>query len=172
MSLLFPSLSPSAALADDGKFLLAARRSHRPAGTEYLISLDAKNTSKGTYIGKLRWAFKKQCLKFKTCSVFSMPCIGSKVWLWQRPRFTIFFSVNQIKLLGNKIYCLWCPSTLCRSCGFKGSVCTHDRFSPSFSWGVCTHGPSAHIIVLLLSFEILTYCFCIFNLSSLSSMPI
>jgi len=54
MSLLFSSLSPSAALADDGKFLLAARRSHRPAGTEYLISLDAKNTSKGTYIGKLR----------------------------------------------------------------------------------------------------------------------
>ena len=54
MSLLFPSLSPSTALADDGKFLLAARRSHRPADTEYLISLDAKNTSKGTYIGKLR----------------------------------------------------------------------------------------------------------------------
>ena len=53
MSLLFSSLSPSAALADDGKFLLAARRSHRPAGTEYLILLDAKNTSKGTYIGKL-----------------------------------------------------------------------------------------------------------------------
>ena len=137
MSLLFPSLSPSTALADDEKFLLAACRSHRPAGTEYLISLDAKNTSKGTYIGKLRWAFKKQCLKFKTCSVFSMPCIRSKVWLWQRPWFTIFFSVDQIKLLGNKIYCLWCPSTLCRSYGFKGSVCTHDRFSPSFSWGAC-----------------------------------
>jgi hypothetical protein len=42
-----------AALADDGKFLLAARRSRRPAGTEHLISL-AKNTSKGTCIGKLR----------------------------------------------------------------------------------------------------------------------
>ena len=107
MSLLFPSLSPSAALANDGKFLLAARRSHRPAGTEYLISLDAKNTSKSTYM-----------------------------------------------------------------IGFKGFVYTHDRFSPSFSWGVCTHGPYAHIIVLLLSFEILTYCFCIFNLSSLSSMPV
>ena len=163
MSLLFPSLSPSAALADDGKFLLAARRSHRPAGTEYLISLDAKNTSKGTYIGKLRWAFKKQCLKFKTCSVFSMPCIGSKVWLWQRPRFTIFFSVDQIKLLGNKIYCLWCPSTLCRSCGFKGSVCTHDRFSPSFSWGVCTHNSSASLIwdtdILLLYFQFVLIVF-------------
>ena len=47
-------LSSQKSLVDDGKFLLAARRSHRPAGTEYLISLDAKNTSKGTYIGKLR----------------------------------------------------------------------------------------------------------------------
>jgi hypothetical protein len=42
------------ALADHGKFLLAACKCHRSAYTEYLISLDAKNTSKGTYIGKLR----------------------------------------------------------------------------------------------------------------------
>jgi len=44
------------ALADDGKFLLAARKYRRPSCTEYLISLDARNTSKGngTYIGKLR----------------------------------------------------------------------------------------------------------------------
>jgi hypothetical protein len=98
------------ALADHGKFLLAACKCHRSAYTEYLISLDAKNTSKGTYIGKLRWAFTKQCLKIITCSVFSMRCIRSKVLLWQRPRFKIF-SVNQIKLLGNKIYCLWCSST-------------------------------------------------------------
>jgi hypothetical protein len=41
-------------LADDGKFLLAARKCRRPACTEYLISLDAKNTSAGSYIGKLR----------------------------------------------------------------------------------------------------------------------
>ncbi|XP_066391461.1 tubby-like F-box protein 11 isoform X2 [Miscanthus floridulus] len=50
------------ALADDGKFLLAARRSRRPAGTEYLISLDAKNTSKGTCIGKLRVPRKMSCV--------------------------------------------------------------------------------------------------------------
>uniref|UniRef100_A0A804UJV6 Tubby C-terminal domain-containing protein n=1 Tax=Zea mays TaxID=4577 RepID=A0A804UJV6_MAIZE len=43
-------------LADDGKFLLAARKCRRPACTEYLISLDAKNTSAGSYIGKLRAA--------------------------------------------------------------------------------------------------------------------
>jgi hypothetical protein len=48
------SLSCSAGLADDGKFLLAARKCRRPACTEYLISLDAKNTSAGSYIGKLR----------------------------------------------------------------------------------------------------------------------
>jgi hypothetical protein len=44
----------SAAFADDEKFLLAARRSRRPTGSEYLISLDAKNKSKGTCLGKLR----------------------------------------------------------------------------------------------------------------------
>jgi len=47
------------ALADDGKFLLAARKYRRPSCTEYLISLDARDTSKGngTYIGKLRSNF-------------------------------------------------------------------------------------------------------------------
>ncbi|CAD6216762.1 unnamed protein product [Miscanthus lutarioriparius] len=59
--LLFMFLSIGS-LADDGKFLLAARRSRRPAGTEYLISLDAKNTSKGTCIGKLRVPRKMNCV--------------------------------------------------------------------------------------------------------------
>jgi len=46
-------------LADDGKFLLSARKYRRPSCTEYLISLDARDTSKGngTYIGKLRSNF-------------------------------------------------------------------------------------------------------------------
>ena len=45
-----------AALTDDGKFLLAARKCHRPTCTEYLISLDRSDTLKGSYacIGKLR----------------------------------------------------------------------------------------------------------------------
>ncbi|CAD6268302.1 unnamed protein product [Miscanthus lutarioriparius] len=66
------------ALADDGKFLLAARRSHRPrpAGTEYLISLDAKNTSKGTYIGKLRSNFLGT--KFTVYDAHP-PCAGAVV---------------------------------------------------------------------------------------------
>ena len=56
------------ALADDGKFLLAARKYRRPSCTEYLISLDARDTSKGngTYIGKLRWGFKKQMLVYES----------------------------------------------------------------------------------------------------------
>ncbi|CAL9071659.1 unnamed protein product [Musa textilis] len=47
------------ALAADGKFLLAARKCRRPTCTEYLISLDADDMSKGggTYIGKLRSNF-------------------------------------------------------------------------------------------------------------------
>ncbi|CAN6226471.1 unnamed protein product [Urochloa humidicola] len=46
-------------LTDDGKFLLAARKYRRPSCTEYLISLEASDKSKGhgTYIGKLRSNF-------------------------------------------------------------------------------------------------------------------
>ncbi|CAA2970607.1 tubby-like F-box protein 3 [Olea europaea var. sylvestris] len=44
---------------DDGKFLLIARRCKRPTYTDYIISLNADNVSKGssTYIGKLRSNF-------------------------------------------------------------------------------------------------------------------
>lgn len=47
---------PIAALADDGKFLLAARKCRRPTCTDYIISLDADDMSNGssTYVGKLR----------------------------------------------------------------------------------------------------------------------
>lgn len=46
-----------AALADDGKFLLAARKYRRPTCTDYVMSLDADEMSKGggTCIGKLRY---------------------------------------------------------------------------------------------------------------------
>lgn len=42
---------------DDGKFLLAARKCRRPTCTDYIISLNADDVSKGssTYIGKLRF---------------------------------------------------------------------------------------------------------------------
>ncbi|XP_012698382.1 tubby-like F-box protein 6 isoform X2 [Setaria italica] len=44
---------------DDGKFLLAARKCRKPTCTDYLISLDKVDMSKGssTYIGKLRSNF-------------------------------------------------------------------------------------------------------------------
>ncbi|WVZ56933.1 hypothetical protein U9M48_007396 [Paspalum notatum var. saurae] len=47
------------ALADDGKFLLAARKCRKPTCTDYQISLDKVDMSKGsgTYIGKLRSNF-------------------------------------------------------------------------------------------------------------------
>ncbi|KAB1214058.1 Tubby-like F-box protein 6 [Morella rubra] len=52
-------LSLTNALADDGKFLLAARKSRRPTSKGFVISLGADDTSKGssTYIGKLRSNF-------------------------------------------------------------------------------------------------------------------
>ncbi|KAL0457319.1 UNVERIFIED_CONTAM: Tubby-like F-box protein 6 [Sesamum latifolium] len=54
---LFVSLSQ--ALADDGKFLLAARKCRRTTCTDYIISLHGDDMSKGsdTYIGKLRSNF-------------------------------------------------------------------------------------------------------------------
>ncbi|XWS14013.1 hypothetical protein CRYUN_Cryun36dG0087400 [Craigia yunnanensis] len=47
------------ALTDDGKFLLAARKCRRPTCTDYIISLQAEDMSKGssTYVGKLRSNF-------------------------------------------------------------------------------------------------------------------
>ncbi|XP_057489227.1 tubby-like F-box protein 3 isoform X2 [Actinidia eriantha] len=52
-------LNLTQALADDGKFLLAARKCRRPTCTDYNISLHAADMSKGssTYIGKLRSNF-------------------------------------------------------------------------------------------------------------------
>ncbi|XP_021635658.1 tubby-like F-box protein 3 isoform X3 [Hevea brasiliensis] len=52
-------LSLTNALAEDGKFLLAARKCRRPTFTDYIISLDADNVSKGSssYVGKLRSNF-------------------------------------------------------------------------------------------------------------------
>lgn len=52
-------LSLNQATNDDGKFLLAARRCRRATCTDYIISLNAEDVSKGssTYIGKLRSNF-------------------------------------------------------------------------------------------------------------------
>lgn len=46
----------AAASNDNGKFLLAARKCRRPTCTDYIISLNAEDMSKGSsaYIGKLR----------------------------------------------------------------------------------------------------------------------
>ncbi|CAI9289227.1 unnamed protein product [Lactuca saligna] len=55
----FLFLSLTQALADDGKFLLAARKFRRTTCTDYIISLHADDMSKGSnrYIGKLRSNF-------------------------------------------------------------------------------------------------------------------
>ncbi|KAL4288744.1 hypothetical protein HN51_056337 [Arachis hypogaea] len=55
---LFLCLSP-ALLVENGKFLLAAKRTRRTTCTEYIISMDADNVSRSssTYIGKLRSNF-------------------------------------------------------------------------------------------------------------------
>lgn len=52
-------LGLSANLAENGKFLYAARRFRRATSTDYVISLDANDTSQGSnaYVGKLRSNF-------------------------------------------------------------------------------------------------------------------
>eukprot|EP01018_Ginkgo_biloba_P022267 Gb_38151 [translate_table: standard] len=51
--------SPLSALVENGKFLLAARKFRRATSTDYIISLDAEDMSRGsnTYVGKLRSNF-------------------------------------------------------------------------------------------------------------------
>ncbi|KAL6978436.1 Tubby-related protein 3 [Sarracenia purpurea var. burkii] len=52
-------LSLNQASSDDGKFLLAARKCRRPTCTDYIVSLNPEDISKGsnTYLGKLRSNF-------------------------------------------------------------------------------------------------------------------
>lgn len=52
------NLDLSTAINDEGKFLLAARRCRHATCTDYIVSLNAEDVSKGssTYIGKLRLA--------------------------------------------------------------------------------------------------------------------
>ncbi|KAJ7565900.1 hypothetical protein O6H91_02G079800 [Diphasiastrum complanatum] len=54
---LYLGLSPN--LVENGKFLLAARKFRRATSTDYIISLDPKDFSRGsnTYVGKLRSNF-------------------------------------------------------------------------------------------------------------------
>lgn len=49
----------NSASTDDGKFLLAARKCRRPTCTDYIISLNSDDVSKGssTYVGKLRYIY-------------------------------------------------------------------------------------------------------------------
>lgn len=52
-------LGLSTTLADNGKFLLAARKMRRTTGADYIVSIDAEDMSRGsnTYVGKLRSNF-------------------------------------------------------------------------------------------------------------------
>jgi tubby-related protein 1 len=45
-----------AALVENGKFLLAARKCRRATSTDYIISINSEDMSRGstTYVGKLR----------------------------------------------------------------------------------------------------------------------
>ena len=53
---MFVLLLIAALIADDGKFLLAARKFRRPTCIDYIISLDADDMSResNAYVGKLR----------------------------------------------------------------------------------------------------------------------
>ncbi|XP_022758084.1 tubby-like F-box protein 3 [Durio zibethinus] len=77
---------------DDGKFLLAARKCRRPTCTDYIISLNGDDVSKGssTYIGKLRSNFLGT--KF-TIYDAQPPNAGAKV---TKSRSTRLINVKQV----------------------------------------------------------------------------
>ncbi|XVE77684.1 hypothetical protein DITRI_Ditri13aG0081900 [Diplodiscus trichospermus] len=77
---------------DDGKFLLAARKCRRPTCTDYIISLNCNDVSKGssTYIGKLRSNFLGT--KF-TIYDAQPPNAGAKV---TKSRATRLINVKQV----------------------------------------------------------------------------
>lgn len=81
-----------AASNDDGKFLLAARRCRRATCTDYIMSLNCDNLSKGssTYIGKLRY-----CQLLDDVTDLFSPCFVSLI-LW------FHFRYNRSNFLGTK----------------------------------------------------------------------
>uniref|UniRef100_A0ACD5YY33 Uncharacterized protein n=1 Tax=Avena sativa TaxID=4498 RepID=A0ACD5YY33_AVESA len=85
------------ALTDDGKFILAARKCHRPTCTEYLISLDRSDVSKGSHtcIGKLRSNFLRT--KFTVYDVHPphAGAVASKRWpAGNYPVSHIYYELN------------------------------------------------------------------------------
>lgn len=54
------------ALVENGKFLLAARKFRRATSTDYIISINSEDMSRGstTYVGKLRYSQVSFFLKF------------------------------------------------------------------------------------------------------------
>jgi hypothetical protein len=56
ISLIVLNVWNAAALVENGKFLLAARKCRRATSTDYIISINSEDMSRGstTYVGKLR----------------------------------------------------------------------------------------------------------------------
>lgn len=93
-------LSLDQALNEDGKFLLAARKLRRPTCTDYVISLNPDDMSKGssTYIGKLRSNFLGT--KF-TAFDAQPPSAGSRVMKSRSTRLVNFKQVSPKVPAGN-----------------------------------------------------------------------
>jgi tubby-related protein 1 len=90
------------ALTDDGKFILAARKCHRPTCTEYLISLDRGDGPKGSHtcIGKLRSNFLRT--KFTVYDVHP-PHAGAVVSKrWPAGNYPISHVYYELNVLGSR----------------------------------------------------------------------
>ena len=98
---MFVLLLIAALIADDGKFLLAARKFRRPTCIDYIISLDADDMSResNAYVGKLRSTLNQIILLFSCFLV---------------QRLTAFiFTFDKIKFFGNQVYNLRYPAASC-----------------------------------------------------------
>lgn len=88
-------LSLTATLVDNGKFVLAARKFRRATSSDYIISLDADDMSRGgdTYVGKLRSNF----LGTKFTIYDSNPCHGGTVASISRPSKRVAAKQNHLQ---------------------------------------------------------------------------
>ncbi|KAF7804810.1 tubby-like F-box protein 3 [Senna tora] len=99
-----------AASTDDGKFLLAARKCRRPTHTDYIISLNSDDVSRGssTYIGKLRsnflgTKFTVYVTKSRSTRLVSLKQVSPRVPAGNYPIAHVSYDLNVLGSRGPRI---------------------------------------------------------------------
>ncbi|KAL5150915.1 Tubby-like F-box protein 6 [Glycine soja] len=104
-------LSLTSTLAEDGKFLLAARKCRRPTCTDYIISLDADDMSKGSnsYVGKLSQLphTGAKIMKSRSTRLVNLKQVSPKVPTGNYPVAHISYELNVLGSRGpRRMHCV------------------------------------------------------------------